>query len=360
MSVPLRHRASEADDVLSSTKIHSVTAASTPVSPGPATPTSFRTPSFPSKISDDVITPPARPKSTPFPQQDELEDEAISLRLEESHRHAISTMDSHTAECSPSSKLMLTDLPTEISEIILDCLLGTRASTSSKTLMPGSSAALRGWGTALRHSRRRERTDLALVSSKWRVLVQERLYRHIKIKGTKAQLQESASWFWENRHLQQYVKHIEIWIPVWEKRAGGLTDQYLASANASQERMALARAMNDQGIDSTGVVGSAYQLSSGNASLEAIFAFVTQGLSEACILTLEGGHGCNPPRVRHFAKPGIEDERVSHKGPASMPDEDESYLVRRLPTLKDIRCLVLKGAWNIMRSEFDLRRICKI
>lgn len=357
----MKVRSSEADDVLITTKIHTATAASTPVSPGAATPTSLRTPSFPLEISNDIITPPTRPKSTPFPQQDELEDEAISLRLEDSHRHAISTMENHRAECSPSSKLVLTDLPTEVHEIILDHLLGTRASTSTRNLSPGSSAALRGWGTALRHSRRRERTDLALVSKIWRVLVQERLYRHIKIKGTTASLEASANWFLEHPYLQQYVKHIEVWIPVWERRAGGVPDHFFM-APTTPDRTALIRVMNDQGagLDPYSSIGAAYQLSSGNATLETIFDFVSCGFSETCIMTLEGGHGKQPPRVRHFneTKPAGRGD----SGSRSPKSDKESLPVvgGGLPCLMNIRCLVIKGAWNIVRSEYDLRRICKV
>jgi hypothetical protein len=71
----------------------------------------------------------------------------------------------------------LFDLPTEIHEGILDCLFGVRSSASSQSQ---DSRALRGWSTALRHPRRRELANLALVHGIWRHLIQERLYRHSK------------------------------------------------------------------------------------------------------------------------------------------------------------------------------------
>lgn len=359
MSVKIR--CSEVDDLISTKIYSSITATSTPTSPGgPATPTALRAPSFSSKNTDEeVITPPARPRSTPFPEQEELVDEAISLRLEDGHRHALSTIGNHTAECSPSSKMVFINLPVEIHEVILDHLLGTRASTSTRTLTPGSSAALRGWGTALRHSRRRERTDLALVSTTWRVLVQERLYRHIKIKGTTISLRESQIWFKNNPHLQVYVKHIEVWIPVWERRAGGAPEN-LHMAPTTPDRTALIRVMNDQGIaglDSYSSIGTAYQLSSGNAALDVVFDFVSNGFSEACILTLEGGHGKQPPRAMHFDKPGIEDKASPSVINVENQEDTTMLLLRRLPGLSNIRCLVIKGAWNIIRSEYDFRRI---
>lgn len=362
----IKIRRSDADDLITTKIYSSITATSSTLSsPGAAaTPTALRAPSFSPKSSadDEVITPPTRPRSTPLQEQEELVDEAISLRLEDGTRHnSISLVGNQTVECppSPSSKMVFDDLPVEINEVILDHLLGTRASTSSRALTPGSSAASRGWGTALRHSRRRERTDLALVSNTWRVLVQERLYRHIKIKGTTASLRQAEIWFKEHPHLQEYVKHIEIWIPVWERRTGSGPEN-LHLAPTTPDRTALIRVMNDQGIaglDSYSSIGTAYQLSSGNAALDVIFNFVSNGFTEACILTLEGGHGKQPPRAMHFDKPGIEDKASPSVINVENQEDKTMLLLRRLPTLSNIRCLVIKGAWNIIRSEHDFSRI---
>ncbi|KAA8576392.1 hypothetical protein EYC84_006523 [Monilinia fructicola] len=49
----------------------------------------------------------------------------------------------------------LCDLPVEFTNGILDHLFGFRAAASARVI-PGRSKVLRGWGTALRHSRRRE------------------------------------------------------------------------------------------------------------------------------------------------------------------------------------------------------------
>ena len=71
------------------------------------------------------------------------------------------------------------DLPAEIHQGILDMLVGNLNSTSSSPLEGHQS--MRNWSNAMRHPRRRQLSDLALVSQTWRRMVQERLFRHGKI-----------------------------------------------------------------------------------------------------------------------------------------------------------------------------------
>jgi hypothetical protein len=67
------------------------------------------------------------------------------------------------------------DLPAEVHEAILDHLFGERVSALTMGA-PGKSA--RNWSRCLRHPRRKVLSDLALISPVWRVLVQDRIYRH--------------------------------------------------------------------------------------------------------------------------------------------------------------------------------------
>lgn len=77
------------------------------------------------------------------------------------------------------SRMRLGELPVEIHEAILDHLFGVRASTSSSAVK--GSQATRGWSNVLRHPRRKQLSNLGLVSPLWRRLVQERLYRHSEL-----------------------------------------------------------------------------------------------------------------------------------------------------------------------------------
>ncbi|KAE9367001.1 hypothetical protein N431DRAFT_445687 [Stipitochalara longipes BDJ] len=311
-----------------------MTTASTPATPGPSTPTTVRT--FPLdqvKISDldEDIIPPDRPKSTPFPQPDLLEgDIQCSLRPNGSERQDDVLMHSIQAPQSGSSMSALNDLPTEIHEQILDHLFGVRSSASSRTTA-GKSKALRGWGTALRHSRRREVSELALVSKKWRVLIQDRLYRHLKIKGTRESVEQSMYWFCVHPHLKPYVKHIEIWFPVFQQKNPAF-DRTLRIPSTTPDRSTLIRSLSNL-ADSGNTIS--YQSPSNNCTLEEVFAFVQMTFEEACILTLEGGERKKPPMVRQF----IDDESFS------------------LPLLENVRTLVCKGQWNIIRSFEDFQNI---
>ena len=86
-----------------------------------------------------------------------------------------------TSSPKPSDRgLRLEDLPVEIQEGVLDVLVGSLASTSSSAMERNH--GMRNWGNAMRHPRRRQLSDLALVSKKWRRMVQERLYRHGETK----------------------------------------------------------------------------------------------------------------------------------------------------------------------------------
>lgn len=68
----------------------------------------------------------------------------------------------------------LNDLPIEIHDAIIDNLAGSLGSLH----VANSRVITRNWSHAMRHPRRKQLSDLALVSRVWRPLIQERLYRH--------------------------------------------------------------------------------------------------------------------------------------------------------------------------------------
>jgi len=105
------------------------------------------------------------------------------------------------------------DLPLEVQGSILDYIFGDMHAVYT------ANSSLRGKNVAssMRHPRRKAVSDLALVSSTWRDLVQARIYRHIKIKGTRAGIAESQDFFSFFSHLTKHIRHIEFWVPVWKK-----------------------------------------------------------------------------------------------------------------------------------------------
>lgn len=313
-----------------------MTTASTPATPGPSTPTNTRSAGLEQlKVDglDDDIVPPARPQSTPFPRQDLAEGNIQCLqRLFDVERQSDLTSSIYQADDSSQGNVSispLNDLPIEIHECILDHLSGVRASASSRTATAGNTKVLRNWGTALRHSRRREVSELALVSLQWRALVQERLYRHLKIKGTKDSVDQAMQWFAEHPHLCSYIKHIEFWFPVFQQKNPAF-DRTLRIQSMTPDRSIVVRSIAN--LEATGQIVT-YQIPSNNCTLEEVFRFVRMTFSEACILTLEGGERKKPPMVQHST------------GSAA------------LPKVESIRTLVCKGQWNLIRTDDDFQNI---
>ncbi|KAL5333894.1 hypothetical protein BJX70DRAFT_39028 [Aspergillus crustosus] len=246
----------------------------------------------------------------------------------------IQPVDTVLSSSSCQSNVQFQHLPVEIHETILDYLFGERTSTFTSAC--GKTPA-RTWNKSLRHPRRKALSNLALLSHLWRVLVQDRIYRHIKLKGTIGELDESARWFLTHPHLAPYVRHVEIWIPVWGQRAvknpSRQTPRRINDENVGLADMAALQAtMAWDDADSHPTTDYKYHYASHNATLEEMFLHVGNIFPEARILTLEGGHCKKPPMVRHFRS-----DPFGRSG-------------RQLPVLPDVQTFVMRGAWNIMRD----------
>ncbi|KAL8335834.1 hypothetical protein RB598_009834 [Gaeumannomyces tritici] len=332
-----------------------MTAASNPVSPGPASP-----PLLDPTRSQDFV-PPARPSSTPFPQPEPRNSEITctscparigdGMDMEHDHDHDHDHDDgsgfSPFAQPVQPQGIDLNDLPPEIHECILDHLFGYRVSAASKSSM-GMNSVTRSWGTALRHSRRRELSELALVSRVWRVLIQERLYRHIKLKATVGSVNDAVAYFAQHPHLRSYVRHIEVWFPVFQPKHG---PSVLFATSVLPT------------VTVDGLTAASYVLPADNCSLEEAFYFVGATFPKVRVLTLEGGERKKAPKVRHF----IGDAKFfvpHHSSPQSGPSPSSSPYIpssldiaREMPKVPTIRTLVCKGQWNLIRSEDDFAAI---
>ncbi|KAF3762139.1 hypothetical protein M406DRAFT_347380 [Cryphonectria parasitica EP155] len=314
--------------------------ASNPVSPGASSPPLAQG----ARMQD--FSPPTRPSSTPFPEPEHGQTDIRCLSCptgpEAGHLHGYDHEHDHSHDDAdapssleppapgisaadlPESSLAinLNDLPAEIHECILDHLFGYRVSATSKSSL-GMPSVTRSWGTALRHSRRRELSSLALVSSLWTVLVQERLYRHIKIKATVRSLNEAVQYFAVHPHLRPYVRHIELWFAVFQPK---------------QSSLALSSIPTLPPVSLDGLTNASYVLPNDNCSLEEAFYFVSATFPEVCVLTLEGGERKKAPKVRHFIADGGRDQPL-HEKP--------------LPRIPPVRTLVCKGQWNLIRTDND-------
>jgi hypothetical protein len=288
--------------------------ASNPVSPGPSSPPLEQT-----RIQDFI--PPTRPSSTPFPQPEPRSKELRCIscpadRFVESDDPEPAVPPTIQSPGTSDVGTSLSDLPAEIHECILDHLFGFRVSTTSKS-------SITRWGTALRHPRRKELSGLSLVSRAWRVLVQERLYRHIKLRATVDSLRESFFYFAEHPHLRSYVKHIEVWFPVFRPKYGV---------------MSLSSACTVPVVTSDGLTTASYMLPMDNCSLEETFYLVAESFPEVCVMTLEGGERKKAPKVRHWIR-------------------DSSRRPRIMPKVESVRTLICKGQWNLIRGVDDFETI---
>lgn len=275
---------------------------------------------------------PKRPKSTPFPypasdrgrriQPYDL-NELNNLYDSESDQDVDS--DTTLFDSINHAATSLDVLPVEIQEAILDHLFGFRVSTTSISGMQISSMGSKSWSTAMRHSRRRELTELALVSPMWRVLVQQRLYRHIKLKGTVDFLEDAMLHFARHEHLRSYVRHVEIWFPVFQPRYG---------TRATPTGLSLLTVTTD------GLTNATYILPRNKCTLEEAFRFMGTTLPRVRVLTLEGGERRKAPKVVH------------------LPDQDPDPRVRsQFESLPNVKTLITRGQWNLMRDNRDFATI---
>lgn len=294
-----------------------MTTTSTPVTPGPSSP-----PLDQAKPQDFV--PPTRPSSTPFPNAQQGQTDIRCLHCQPDCQDC---SDDSMVECPTTPPVpdqqpfqTLSSLPAEIHECILDHLFGYRVSTTSPSSLSIPSVNARSWSTALRHSRRKELSNLALVTPLWRYLVQARLFRHIKVKATVHGCNEVVWFFTENQHLREFVKHIEIWFPVFQPKFN--------TSFPSNSSLALPT------VSPEGISSAQYGLPTDNASLEEVFFLVGSTFSEVQVMTLEGGERKKAPKVK-FSLPA----------PAWQP--------RELPEIRTIRTLIIKSQWNIIRHYKD-------
>ena len=235
-------------------------------------------------------------------------------------------------------KKSLDDLPLEVQGKILDFIFGDMHSVNA------GSTSLRGKSVAslMRHPRRKAVSDFALVSARWRELVQGRIYRHIKVKGTRAGIQESEDFFSEHCHLTQHVRHIEFWVPVWGDKSSLITEESIEALRQNRSRQVhypLAEQADEDLMPASDWLGFTFKLSVQTATLSEIFTHISAWFPNARVFSLEGGHCKKSNMIRQFPKvlfPGSQ---------------------RHLSPLPNVRTFAMRGAWNIMRAYSDWRTI---
>ncbi|KAG6020357.1 hypothetical protein E4U41_002870 [Claviceps citrina] len=296
--------------------------ASTPASPGQSSPPleQSKSPTF---------VPPTRPSSTPFPLLENRSAHMCCLP-ESEHDTGVemgSPFSSSAGEDAVphrhSRATKFDEIPAEVHQVILDHLFGYCISPTSSRAMRISSLT-NGWSSVLRHSRRRELADLALVNPMWRVLVQQRLYRHIKLKATIESIDDATLHLAGKPHLSCHIKHVEIWFPVFQPTFGPL---------------ALSNTLALPTVTSEGLTNATYTLPANNCTLDQVFRFVSQTIPSAQVLTLEGGERKKAPKIIYFGR------------------SKALFSERPLEPIHSVRTLVTRGQWNLIRQAVDFHTI---
>ena len=222
------------------------------------------------------------------------------------------------------------------------------------------------------------------------------IYMSVKVQGTSLALQDCRDWFLRNRHLQGYTRHFEVLVPIWEMKPGRSHPHFTVDRQPGGQGHTFVRAF--QGLAITPNLSpdiqeasTAFQLASKNATMDEIFGCAQTLFPGLCALTIEGGHCKHPPKVQYFReevdKPLVdlgtpfhsfdnEDtfesliltlsmpafrsqaRRSLRSGISSGPYLKPSPLRRmtpapELPILPNTKTLILKGAWNLVRSASD-------
>ena len=191
-------------------------------------------------------------------------------------------------------------------------------------------------------------------------------------------------------------------MPIWETKPGRYQPRFAVEQRSDGGGHTLLRAFQGLAIGthfngSMQDTGSVFQLASKNATLEEILGCAQVLYPGLCALTIEGGHCKRPPKVQYFrgdtenrpsrimqAKlcetptpieqkndesnmdtPNLsspDSRQVSQHNDAihsSAPSSSPPSPVQCLPTLPHTRTLILKGAWNIIRSATDFAVLAK-
>jgi hypothetical protein len=236
-------------------------------------------------------------------------------------------------ESSQPPRATFSDLPVEVQNKVIDFIFGDIHSVT------GNNHSLRGKNVSslMRHPRRKAVSDLALVSKEWRALVQERIFRHIKVKGTRAGLQECEEFFASNMTLAGYVRHIEVWVPVWgDKGSLAVDEPFYVLRNGGPRHLNYPLANQPDEMTAADPLALTFKMAAQTATLSEIFEHISIFFDKAKVFTLEGGHCKKSNMIRHFPK------LLFNVSPA-----------QRLKVLSNIRTFAMRGSYNIMRCHRD-------
>ncbi len=192
-----------------------------------------------------------------------------------------------------------------------------------------------------------------------------------------------------------YVRHFEVLVPIWEMRARRPQARSIMDSQPDEQVSLLhffqGLAVNANRTEDGQPAANAFQLASKNAAMDEIFGCAQINFPYLCALTIEGGHCKQPPKVRYFREANVINQLQTLRSAVTMPSGfgaiDSKIMMpsrptflqenvqsnlpvlhqpqplapplslqtteSQLPRLVNTQTLILKGAWNMIRSSAD-------
>ena len=170
-----------------------------------------------------------------------------------------------------------------------------------------------------------------------------------------------GDFFLSHPHLQGYVRHLQVIVPLWETAAAeGIVPGY-GSVLMSRGQDGIVLRFNHPQSSTHGIImdhqaehQQMFRPATKKASLAEIFAYAQALVPQLHALTIESANCKHPPQISFFRPGG---RGVVPSQPLENRIKIASPVGPTLPTLPSVKALILQGAWNIIRNPKELELI---
>lgn len=191
----------------------------------------------------------------------------------------------------------------------------------------------------------------------------------VKVQGTVEAQEQCSDFFLAHPHLQRYVRHLQVIVPIWEMKRKSASSSATPETSVTRgilTQMYHAILPSNAGEGNTlptVETSQIFQLASQNATIDEIFITAKILFPELCALTIEAGHCKRPPQIKFFRNK-CRQRSLTPCPPGSFPLPSASSIAPKdtsaeLQKLPNVKTLILKGAWNIIRTTGDFLLLSK-
>ena len=166
-------------------------------------------------------------------------------------------------------------------------------------------------------------------------------------------MQACGDWFLTHPRFQRYVRHVEVWVPLFEISLETRPRVVLRPSNSPT--------VGNLPPSRPYIPNTTFKTSTSrnldNATLEEIFGCAKVLFTEACVLTLEGGHCKKSRKIQHFRNGSEFKAPFANQTMVEESRMTELLQYRRFPEHQKINTMILKGSWNIIRCTADFQNL---